>query len=223
MPGRERRKRALWTGMLAWGLAASAICPAAARAGNNMGLEVGPVESVAGAICVSYEVEEPFTPRLAETLQSGMPATVTFEVLWFDKLVLAIRSEHKVVYDDWAQAFRIRSGVNPPRSRKVRNLDSLATFLFRARRLPIAEAAALDSTSTYYVSVRVTIRPVATEDLGEIEDWLSGEDSKGEGARGLPRYLLGLAVSLSGLGDRTALEKSERFVPARLGFPARPG
>lgn len=229
MRARNGARRTLWIGILL-SCFVTAMLPDPARAGNDMGLEVGPVESVGGAICVSYEVEEPFTPRLTETLESGMPATVTFEVglwkrraLWFDKLVLAIRSEHKIVYDDWARAFRIRSGLNPPRSRKVPNLDSLATFLFHARRLPIAEGAALDSTSTYYVSVRVTIRPVAAEDLGEIESWLSGEDAKTEGGRGLPRYLLGLAVSLSGLGDRTALAKSERFVPARPGASYRPG
>jgi len=197
--------------------------PAPVRAGESMGLEVGPVEPVRGAVCVSYRVDQPFTPRLEEVLQSGMPATVTFEVglwkrrvLWFDKLVLAIRSEHKIVYDDWAQAFRIRSGINPPRTRRVANLDSLEAVLFQVRRLPIAALASLDSTGTYYVSVRVTIRPVAAEDLGEIETWLSGESPSPESERGLPRYLLDLAVSLSGLGDRTALAKSERFVPARL-------
>ena len=197
--------------------------PAPVRAGDRMGLEVGPVEPVGGAVCVSYRVDQPFTPKLEEVLQSGMPATVTFEVglwkrrlLWFDKLVLAIRSEHKVVYDDWARAFRIRSGVNPPRTRRVDNLDSLQTVLFQAHRLPIAALSSLDSTGTYFVSVRVTIRPVAAEDLGEIETWLSGESRSPESERGLPRYLLDLAVSLSGLGDRTALAKSERFVPARL-------
>jgi len=196
---------------------------APARAGESMGLEVGPVEPVGGAVCVSYRVDQPFTPRLEEVLMSGMPATVTFEVglwkrrvLWFDKLVLAIRSEHKIVYDDWDQAFRIRSGINPPRTRRVANLDSLEAVLFQARRLPIAAIQALDSEGSYYVSVRVTIRPVAAEDLGEIETWLSGESPSPESERGLPRYLLDLAVSLSGLGDRTALSKSDHFVPSRL-------
>jgi len=75
--------------------------------------------------------------------------------------------------------------------------------------------ASLDSTATYYASVRVTIKPVAPEDLGEIEDWLSG-DKDSEQSTGLPDYLLGLAVSLSGLGERTEMEKGPKFVPARL-------
>ncbi len=195
-----------------------------ARGANDLGLTVGPVEPVSAAVCVSYRVETPFTPRLEETLLRGMPATVTFEVglwkrraLWFDKLVVAMRSEHKVVYDEWAKAFRIRSGSNPPQSRTAGDLDSLRRALFVAHRLPLAAASALDSMGTYYISVRVTIRPVAAEDLGEIESWLSGESPGPEGGpQGLPRYLLGLAVSLSGLGDRTALEKSERFKPAEL-------
>lgn len=209
----------------------SALPPHAARAENDMLLSVGPAERIAGAICVSYLVDRPFTPRLEETLMQGMPATVSFEVglwkrrtLWFDKLVVALKSEHKVVYDEWAKSFRIRSGADPPRSRVATGLDSLRSLLFASSRVPIAAESALDSTGTYYVSVRVTIRPVAVEDLGEIEDWLSGESpGPGGSQRGIPGYLLGLAVSLSGLGERTAIEKGERFVPARLeavGIPA---
>lgn len=210
---------------LAAGLLLALLVPGPVIADDSMGLSVGPIESVSGAICVSYEAAEPFTPRLTEPLLQGMPATVTYEVglwkrraFWFDKLVIALRSEHKVVYDEWAKSFRIRSGQSPPQSRRAPDLDSLRALLFVGRRIPIAAASALDSTGTYYVSVRVTIRPVAVEDLGEIERWLAGESPGPEGAqRGIPRYLLGLAVNLSGLGDRTALEKSERFVPARLG------
>jgi hypothetical protein len=189
---------------------------------DDLGLEVGPVEDIAGAICVSYRVESPFTPRLEETLERGMPATVSFEVglwkrrvLWFDRLVLAIRSDHKIVYDDWKQAFRIRTGANPPRNRSATSFEALRDMLFTQTRLPLAASSSLDTTGTYYVSVRVTIKPVAPEDLGEIEDWLSG-DKDSEQSTGLPDYLLGLAVSLSGLGERTEMEKGPKFVPARL-------
>jgi hypothetical protein len=202
----------------------AALEPGPASAENDMLLSVGPMERIGGAICVSYVVDRPFTPKLEETLMQGMPATVSFEVglwkrraLWFDKLVVALRSEHKVVYDDWVKSFRVRSGSNPPRSRVATDLDSLHALLFTSPRVPIAAESALDSTGTYYVSVRVTIRPVAVEDLGEIESWLAGEaPGPGESGRGIPGYLLGLAVNLSGLGERTAVEKSERFVPARL-------
>jgi hypothetical protein len=189
---------------------------------DDLGLEIGPVEDIAGAICVSYRVESPFTPRLEETLGRGMPATVSFEVglwkrraLWFDRLVLAIRSDHKIVYDDWKQAFRIRTGAHPPRDRSAPSFESLRDMLFTQTRLPLAASSSLDTTATYYVSVRVTIKPVAPEDLGEIEDWLSG-DKDSEQSTGLPDYLLGLAVSLSGLGERTEMEKGPKFVPARL-------
>lgn len=209
----------------------AAIAPSRAFADGDMAIAVGPIEPIAGSICVSYEVGMPFTPKLEETLMQGMPATVSFEVglwrrraFWFDKLVVALKSEHKVVYDEWAKSFRVRSGVNPPRSRVAPDLDSLRTLLFTSRQIPIVESSALDSTGTYYVSVRVTIRPVAVEDLGEIESWLAGESPRPEGSqRGIPSYLLGLAVNLSGLGERTAIQKGERFVPARLpaaGTPA---
>lgn len=211
--------------LLPFGLALTSLLlhPVPARA-DDMEIVVGPVEIVSDAICVTYRVDRPFTPRLTETLELGMPATVSLEVglwkrraLWFDKLVLAIRSEHKVVYDEWARSYRIRSGSSPPRSRAVASLDEVRTALFRAHRLPVASVATLDTTDSYYVSVRATVRPVAAEDIGEIEDWLAGESPGPEGgARGVPGYLMDLAVNLSGLGDRTDLEKSPRFRPARL-------
>ncbi|MGE5177046.1 MAG: DUF4390 domain-containing protein [Hyphomicrobiales bacterium] len=209
-------------------LAAASLLPAAVARADDLGVSVGPVESIGGAVCVSYHVDRPFTPRLTETLLQGMPATVTFEIglwkdrsLWFDKLVVALQSEHKIVYDPFEKVFRIGSGQSLVRTRSAPTLDSLTTLLFTERRLPVALASALDSTGRYYATVKVTIRPVSPEDMGEIEDWLQGTVHRNdEEPHGLPRYLFGMAVSLSGLGDRTEIEKSERFTPARLGEAA---
>ena len=223
---RERRGKAVWfpAPLLVLGIAAIALSAASAFAANDLELTVQPVTVESGTIRVDYDVDQPFTPQLEETLLRGMPATIGIEIglwkkraLWFDKLVLAIRSEHKVVHDLWTRSFRVLSGTAPPQRRIAANLDSLRSMLFTARGLPIATAADLDSTGSYYVSVRVRIQPVDTEDLGEIERWLSGESNDPKGAeQGLPRYLLGLAVAFSGLGERTALVKSERFRPGDL-------
>lgn len=202
-----------------------------ARADNDLGLAVDPVEVLAGAITVSYRVDRPFTPRLEETLLQGMPATVTYEVglwkrraFWFDKLVVALKNEHKVVFDPWRKAFRVRSGGMDARTRTVPSLDSLQTALFAVRRLPVCLLTALDPDASYFVTVRVMIRPVSEEDLGEIEDWLQGEVKDPEGTqRGLPRYLFGITANLSGLGDRTAISRSDRFTPSGLALAAPEG
>ena len=203
-------------------LLVAALLASPARADNALGLQVDTVEIASGAVTVSYRVERPFTPRLEETLYDGMPATITFEVglwkdraLWFDKLIVAMKSEHRVVYDPWREAFRVRSeGIR--RERSFASLDSLVTILFAARRLPVSTLTALEPDASYYVSVRVHIRPVTEEDLGEIEDWLSGDVKEPVGqSRGLPRYLFGITANLTGLGDRTALARSADFTPAR--------
>jgi hypothetical protein len=207
-------------------------CTGVARAGNDLGLAVDPVEVLAGAVTVSYRVDRPFTPRLEETLLQGMPAKVTYEVglwkrrgFWFDKLVVALKNEHKVVFDPWRKAFRVRAGGMDARTRTVPSLDSLQTALFVVRRLPVCLLTALDPDASYYVTVRAMIRPVSEEDLGEIEDWLAGEAKKDpEGtSRGLPRYLFGITANLTGLGDRTALSKSDHFTPSGLALAAPEG
>ena len=217
-PARTRR------GLLALGIAAITALATPAFAANDLGLTVDPVTVASGSIRVGYEVAQPFTPQLEETLLRGMPARIGIEVglwkkrsFWFDKLVLAVHSEHKVVHDLWTRSFRVLSGTAPPQRRIATNLDSLRAMLFTAHELPIASTADLDSTGSYYVSVRVRIQPVDTEDLGEIERWLSGESNDPRRAeQGLPRYLLGLAVTFSGLGERTAMVKSERFKPVEV-------
>jgi hypothetical protein len=208
------------------------LAPFPARAANDLGLEIDGVESVGGAVCASYHVANPLTPQLLETLDKGMPARVVYEVgvwrkraFWFDRLVVALRSEHRVVFDSPSGRYRVRAGTNPPRAYDVPGLDSLRARIFVQRRLPLLLASELDSAASYFVSVRVLIRPLSPEDLTEVQDWLTGggEASPG-GHRGIPDYLLGLAVSLSGLGDRTALARSGRFKPGLLltGHPAGP-
>jgi len=209
-------------------IALFAVAGATTAAANDLGLSVGPVEREDGAFVVSYRVENPWTPRLTETLLRGMPATIIYEVgvwkrrpFWFDKLVLALKSEHRVLYDPWDRAFRVRSGAERRKPRTVPTLDSLESYLFSERRLPLLAASALEGNASYYVSVRVTIRPLSAEDLDEVEDWLSGEaKNPGQPERGVPGYLLGIAVNVSGLGDRTALAKSEPFRPTSPEEPA---
>ena len=91
---------------------------APARADNDLGLAVDTVQVSSGAVLVSYRVENPFTPRLEETLLQGMPATIEYEVglwkrrvFWFDKLIVAMKNEHRVMYDPWRERFRVRSGI----------------------------------------------------------------------------------------------------------------
>ena len=131
-----------------------------------------------------------------------------------------MKSEHRVVYDPWERAFHVRSGPLRGKSRLLPTLDSLESYLFSERHLPLAAAATLEPDGRYYVSVRVTIRPLTAEDLDEVEDWLSGEAKTPDGPEhGVPGYLLGIAVNMSGLGDRTALAKSEWFKPSLLEEP----
>jgi hypothetical protein len=211
-------------------LLAALAAAAPARADNDLGLAVDTVEVASGAVLVSYRVQRPFTPRLEETLLQGMPATVTYEVglwkrraFWFDKLIVGMKNEHRVVFDPWREVFRVRSGIGiDARTRSAPTLDSLQASIFEVHRLPVSLLTALEPEGSYYVTVRVLIRPVTAEDLGEVEDWLSGEVKEPEGStRGLPRYLFGITANLSGLGDRTAIVRSARFTPARR-FAAAP-
>ena len=221
-----RRAPALVAPLLA-ALLLAALLLAAPAAANDLGLFVGPVEVRDSVLTVTYRAETPWTPRFTETLLRGMPATVIYEVgvwkkrtFWFDKLVLASKSETRVFHDPWDHTFRVHTGSARQKTRTVPTMEALDALLFAERRLPLTTLRALEPKARYYVSVRLTIRPLTAEDLDEVEDWLSGEVKNPEGPeRGVPGYLLGIAVNVSGLGDRTALARSETFRPRPLEAP----
>jgi hypothetical protein len=81
--------------------------------------------------------------------------------------------------------------------------------------LKLVPAEELDPSKRYYVAARAHLRPLTIEELGELEDWLSGErrstDRRGGGVLSIPKYFVRMLLGSAGVTDRSTLTKTDTF------------
>lgn len=209
---------------LALGLGlALASCPAPAAA---VALEEVRVTRVEDHATIGLRMAQVLSPRVRESLERGMPATVRLSVDvwkvrpgWFDQRVRGERAEVRVARNAWSDEFQMRRQAGPLLT--LLDLDETERELGRPMRVRVLPLKDLDGGARYYVIARVEVKPLTVEDIEEVEDWLSGEAKRtgkpgpGSIAR-LPAYMLGLLANLSGLGDETDAVRTGTFDKAAL-------
>ena len=200
------------------------LCAAAlAWASNARAIEIEPgaVSEHQGRIEVAVRVSDLFPPRVEESLDRGMPATlqVSAELWrhrtgWFDRLSGSFVGKVRVRYDVWSREYRIEgSGL---RARAVSTLDSVRLALAAPFELPLATRSKLHDSGRYYVVVSATLKPLSVEDVEEGEGWLSGEvaDKRRSGIgvlTALPRSVFDAVRNFAGLGDQRARAITDDF------------
>ncbi len=215
MPSRSPLRRALLAA-LALGLA----WPPAARA--LQATVAGPRERD-GSIWCDVRLDDVLAPRIAESLERGMPATLELHAElwrrrngWFDRLESSFDASIRIRYEVWNRVYRIeRVGATPL---VLGTLDSVAVVLNRPLALPIGRSDRLVLGARYYAVVTATLRPLSIEDVAEVEGWLSGEvvDKRQAGFGAiteLPRSAFDAVRNFAGLGDQRARARTEDVLP----------
>lgn len=206
-------------------LASVALGAAPARA---LDLIVDPPHEHNGYVYCDVRLREPFEPRVRESLEHGMPATLAVHAElwrrrhgWFDRLETTYEAAVRIRYDVWSEQFRIeRPGAETV---LVPSLDRADELLSHPWSLPVARIGLLKPESAYYVAVSATLKPLSVEDVKEVEGWLSGEvESQRKAGLGvvteLPRALFDAVRNFAGFGDRRVRSASDDFTLADL-FP----
>jgi len=184
-----------------------------------------------GYVYVAATVSQPFSERIGESLERGMPATLELKAelwrrrnSWFDRLESGYQAQVRIQYEAWNEQFRIEG----PRGQvlRVSTIDSTASALSRPWALPVGRVGALLPSSRYYVVVHAVLRPLSVEDVAEVEGWLSGEVKTQRGAgigviTELPRSLFDAVRNFAGFGDKRTRTVSEEFELRDL-FPSAP-
>jgi hypothetical protein len=186
---------------------------------------ISAVES-GGYVAGTVRLAHVLSPRIRSALDRGMPTTVdvTVEVWrarpgWFDALVGSQRASMRAFRNAWSDDFTFRRNLEPERT--FVTLDDVEQEIERPLRVSVLRVARLDPDERYYLIVRATVRPLTVEDLEAVEKWLSGEAKRagkpgpGSLAR-LPTYLVGVLANLSGLGDESAVVRTEAFALEEL-------
>jgi hypothetical protein len=206
--------------------AAAAVAPPPARAVEVADVRVTRVEDHA---TVSLRTTGVLSPRVRDSLERGMPATVRLTVElwrvrpgWFDHQVRVETSELRIARNAWSDEFQMRRRSGPLVT--LIDLDETERELARPVRVRLHPVANLLPRERYYVLARVEVKPLSVEDIEEVERWLSGEAERagkpgpGSIAR-LPASLVRMLANLSGFGDETATVRTGNFTRAALEVP----
>jgi len=179
-----------------------------------------------GYVWVNLRLDDLFPPRVEQSLSRGMPATLLLHVelwkhrsAWFDRLETTYESPLRIRYEVWTDQYLIERAGAP--TLPMGSLDSVRAVLSRPLALPVARIGKLSPTSSYYLAVTVTLKPLTVEDLEEGEGWLSGEvESKrhsGLGViTGLPHAVFDAVRNFAGFGDQRVRVLSPDFDLAML-------
>jgi hypothetical protein len=192
---------------------------------------IRPARDSGGDLWVELRLEDPLEPRVAGSLERGMPATLALRAElwrrrngWFDRLERSTESTLRLRHDVGGGAWRIERPGGPPIV--VGTLDSLQLALERTLVVPVGSLERLDPEAPCYVVVTASLRPLNIEDVEEVEGWISGEvRTKGGSGFGfltsLPRSLFDAARNVAGFGDKRSRLISAVFTPANLPTSAR--
>lgn len=188
------------------------------------------ISRVEDHVTVSLRTTGVLSPRVRDSLERGMPATVrqTVELWrvrpgWFDQQVRAVTSEIRIVRNAWSDEFQMRRQSGPLVT--LVDLDETERELSRPTRVRLHPVANLRPKARYYALIRIEVKPLSVEDIEEVERWLSGEAERagkpgpGSIAR-LPASLVRMLANLSGFGDETASLRTRNFTRAVLEAPA---
>lgn len=192
-----------------------------APAALALDLTLGAPRARDGYLWVDVRLEDPFAPRVAQSLERGMPATLELHAElwrrrtgWFHHFQSSYDASIRMRYEVWNELFRLERAGDAPLL--VGSLDSLSAVLTRPLALPVGRMPAVRAGPRYYVVVSVTIRPLTVEDFQEVEGWLGGEVEEqrhsGFGViTALPRSVFDAVRNFAGFGDQKVRAISPDF------------
>ncbi len=207
-------------------LLAPSMTPADDGDRNLLALRLEQVEAGSGWAWVDFSLEHALEGKTWDDLRHGRPLTFLYTVElwrerahWFDSLVSSRVVEIRLRYDPWQEIYAV-AGLGPD-IRQVLTPEEAQAVVSSHLHLKAGELSRLGTEGRYYLVIRADIKTLTLHDLNEVEGWLRGEvksDSEKEAGLSIPRSLLRMFLGVSGLGDRTALLRSEPFDLARLGL-----
>ncbi|MGH7596539.1 MAG: DUF4390 domain-containing protein [bacterium] len=166
-----------------------------AQAPRVVSVIVKPVEQ---HLTVSVQLADIFSPKIANTIRSGLPAVIRFDFRIVEepnREARRIMRSVRILYDVWSERYRI--AVNG-REQIVSTFAEMEKFCagFEAEKfLPLAQ---LSPTKTYRLRLQVAVIPISAKQDQQLRDWLEASDATEESAPGEERAT-GFSLNLSKL------------------------
>jgi hypothetical protein len=182
-------------------------------------LNVTGIRSDTAYVRVGFTLSDPLPATDYEGPTQSPPAALAYTIElwrdrsgWFDQLLSSRTYGFRLEYDHLTDSYRILK----PGGESIETADHevLVRILCRQDDVPVARSSDLRSGKTYYFAVTARLTPIDINQLGEVEEWLSGEIRTGTrrgGILGVPKALVSILAGVAGVGDRSTVIRSARF------------
>ncbi len=198
--------------------------PATENGETGLRLQLEQVEAGSGFLWTDFSLMHALEGKTRDDLKHGRPLTFLYTVElwrershWFDSLVASHLLEVRLRYDPWQEIYAV-AGLGPD-IRQYLTAEEAEMGVSRHLHLKVAQLDNMRADCRYYLILRADIKTLTLHDLNEVEGWLRGEVKPGkEQGLSIPRSLMRMVLGVSGLGDRSALFRSDPFDGTRLGL-----
>ena len=119
-----------------------------------------------GGVGISFYVQACFSPKIEETIQSGVPVTVFFSVrlsqtkrLWKDKRLASLRFARRIHYDNLKKVYEVFLEDTSP-AVVFEDFSEAKESLASVDNVRLIPPKPLTEKATYYVSVKAELEPI---------------------------------------------------------------
>jgi hypothetical protein len=121
-----------------------------------------------GAVLVSFDLADGFTPEIRDAIASGLKTTVTYTVelrlevpFWIDRTIAATVVSSTVQYDNLTRWHTVSRAIDGrvDESKETTDEALVRGWLTSLQRLPLFETAKLEPNREYYIRVTARAQP----------------------------------------------------------------
>ncbi|MGH7456686.1 MAG: DUF4390 domain-containing protein [bacterium] len=149
-------------------------------------------------LAVSVQLADLFSPKIANTIRSGLPAVIRFDFRLVEepnREARQITRSVRILYDVWSERYRIAINGQEQIASTFAEMEKFCTGFEAEKLLPLAQ---LSPQKTYKLRLQVAVIPISAKQDQQLRDWLEASDATEESAPGEDRAT-GFRLNLSKL------------------------
>jgi hypothetical protein len=149
-------------------------------------------------LAVSVQLADLFSPKIANTIRSGLPAVIRFDFRLVEepsREARQITRSVRILYDVWSERYRIAANGQEQITSTFAEMEKICAGFAAEKFLPLAP---LSPQKTYRLRLQVAVIPISAKQDQQLRDWLEASDATEESAPGEDRAS-GFSLNLSKL------------------------
>ncbi len=166
-----------------------------AQAPRVVSISAKPVEQ---HLAISVQLADLFSPKIANTIRSGLPAVIRFDFRLIEepnREARQITRSLRILYDVWSERYRIAVNGQEQIASTFAEMEKFCTGFAEQKFFPLNR---LSPQGTYKLRLQVAVIPISAKQDQQLRDWLEASDATEESAPGEDRAT-GFSLNLSKL------------------------